>query len=75
MNTLYIVLMLGGALLYHPIEYNYGMDCLESFEHWRTNYTTHTWEKIPGDKMSHGYYVDEGKLKNARVIAVYCPPQ
>ena len=73
MNTLYIVLILSGTLLYHPLEYYYGMNCLESFEYWRANYTTHTWEKIPGDPSSHGYYVDEGKLKNSRVIAVYCP--
>ncbi|MAZ68803.1 MAG: hypothetical protein CMG49_05500 [Candidatus Marinimicrobia bacterium] len=73
MSTLYIALLLNGALIYHPLEYNYGMNCLETFEHWRKNYTTHTWEKVPGDKMSHGYYVDEGELADAKIIAVYCP--
>ena len=73
MNTLYIVLLLNGALLYHPLEYKYGMNCLETFEHWRKHYTTFTWERLPGEKNTQGYYVDEGKLKDSKVIVVYCP--
>ena len=43
------------------------------YEYWREKNTTHTWEKIKGDPMSHGYYINEGVLEGLRVIATYCP--
>ena len=53
--------------------YQKDMNCLDSFEYWRENNTTHTWEKIKGDPTSHGYYINSGELEGLRVIATYCP--
>ena len=73
MKTLIVILITSKGLLYHPVPYQKGMGCLDSFEYWREKNTTHTWEKIKGDPMSHGDYINEGVLEGLRVIATYCP--
>ena len=71
-KTVIIILLTANGLLYHPVVVRGNLSCVEMGEAWRTKYTTHTWEKIKGDEFSHGFYVDDGELKDSLMIGFTC---